>query len=220
MEKKSKFGKGDWIAAGYAVAHVLALVLLWIPFLAVTKAHPYSMGFIKFGDLATFGSQLKVRIRDGRWNIQWKTLIPQVIIWGIWGMLITWAFPFFAQLADQFIALFPWLAPEGTIGFVTRAFIRSVFINGLFAWPMMVSHDIVEKFIFGIVTGSGFPQGYFQKDTFNRMWGLKGQVSKWIYYFWVWVHWLTYLLPVELRILFAAFLSNVLGILTTAGTKK
>lgn len=222
MKKRLTFSTGDWIAVGYVVAHIVLLVLFWTPFLAVTKAHPYVMGFIKFADLATFGSNLKVRIGDGRWHIRPPVkLILQLLIWGVWGMWITWAFPFFAGLGDKVISFAPWLAPAGSVGFVTTALIRSLTINLLFAWIMMLSHDLCEKTVFQAVLGEPwFPELYFKPQAFWGTWGIKGKVSQWIYKFWIWAHWITYMLPSELRILFAALLSVMLGIFTTVGGKK
>ena len=76
----------------FAVLAAFAAVLI-IPqsrevFKSLSSAHPYIMGFIKFGLLATVGEVLALRLRKKAWVLPVYT-VWRVIIWGLIGVAIT-----------------------------------------------------------------------------------------------------------------------------------
>lgn len=191
---------------------VLMLAVIWTPLAALSAPHPFVMGFIKFALLATFGSRLKVRIRSGRWIIKPLGTYVEAIIWGLIGITVTWAFSYFSHLVDSLIAAIPWLAQSGL--FVALA--KSLAINLIFAYPMMWSHEALDQFARGLL------ENKYVHETFRfdpKIWGIRGFIVKTIILFWVPAHTVTFILPAEIRILMAAALSVVLGVLITAGSK-
>lgn len=86
--------RGNAAAAvcAFAVLAAFAAVLI-IPqsrevFKSLSSAHPYIMGFIKFGLLATVGEVLALRLRKKAWVLPVYT-VWRVIIWGLIGVAIT-----------------------------------------------------------------------------------------------------------------------------------
>ena len=201
---------------------VLLAVLLGIfvdEFIVVTKAHPLMMGFIKFSILATFGESLKMRISTKSWKI--SNVLLRASWWGWFGIWITLAFSVFGVGVNYIIdtGLWPFVGAmeTGISKTILTALTKSVWINflGGYAWFMMIRHAwfdyIIEK------------NKYISFLDFGLQLDIKrwfGSVPKTIWFFWVPAHTITFCLPPEWMILFAACLSVALGALLMFGQQK
>ena len=185
---------------------------------SVTNAYPYIMGFLKFALLATFGEMLKHRIKTGNWFV---TKLPlRVLVWGFYGMIMTAAFSLFAKGTAAMMSGNLWFGsnPAFDNGFwnsLIFAFSTSLFMNMIFAYPMMLSHEwfgqVIEKG--KIIGGADFFSGCDAK-----VWG--SFIPKTILCFWIPAHTVTFLLPGEFRVLMGALLSVALGFILTIKAKK
>ena len=185
----------------------------------ITKEYPYIMGFFKFALLATFGEMLKNRLRTGSWHV--SKLPARAAVWGFFGMIMTLAFGLFASGTAVLMTGNMWFGsnPKLDSGFwntLIFAFSTSLFMNMIFAFPMMLGHEwfsqVIEKGKF--IGGQDFFAGLSQK-----VWG--SFIPKTILWFWIPAHTVTFLLPPEFRVLAGALLSVALGfILTVKAVKK
>ncbi|TKG88494.1 hypothetical protein EYV94_27030 [Puteibacter caeruleilacunae] len=194
------------------------------------KNHPYVMGFIKFAILATTGEAIGLRLREGNYNKNGFGLIPRAIVWGFLGITIVVAFQIFASGAPVFMKI---LGVEGatevmrgpiTLQRVMVAFGISVTMNLIYAPVMMTLHKITDTHI---VNNGGTVSGLLKPIEFGEImkgldWGVQWNFvfKKTIPFFWIPMHTITFLLPVEFRVLFAALLGIALGIILSIAVLK
>ncbi|MCA0386015.1 MAG: hypothetical protein LCH34_10495 [Firmicutes bacterium] len=200
--------KGDllWGAGLTAVIAFMVFPATHEIFESMTMNHPYMMGFIKFGILATMGELMAIRINAGYYKkpvgLVWKSLI-----WGFIGMLITLMFTIFSGgvLAAQAKGILPF---EGnTFAF---AFFTSAIMNGVFAPTFMAFHRYTDTYIELNAMGKSASITDITKEIdWNNF--VNFVVLKTIPFFWIPAHTATFMLPAEYRILVAAFLSIALG---------
>jgi hypothetical protein len=206
-------GIKDLSVAVVMIAVVSPVFIFSEQFMALTKAHPYPMGFLKFAVLATFGEALKGRLTTGSWRI---TRLPQrALVWGIFGLWITAIFPVVAGGVQALMTAGMWPGPgmdDGWLKTFVIAFSTSFWVNVLsgYAWVMMLTHEwfnycIEKRGTPGLVA--------FARSLDLARWF--STVPKTILFFWVPAHTVTFCLPPEWRILFAAALSVALGALLT-----
>lgn len=185
----------------------------------VTHEFPYIMGFLKFALLATFGEMLKHRIKTGSWMV--SKLPLRVIVWGFYGIVMTIAFSLFAAGTASMMSGNLWFGSNPLLdsGFGNKfifALTTSFFMNMIFAYPMMLSHEwfgqVIEK-------GKFIGGAEFFGSCDANVWG--SFIPKTILFFWIPAHTVTFLLPAEFRVLVGAALSVALGfILTIKAVKK
>lgn len=209
-----KLVKGDGIWAGVLV---LIAAFLAVPqgrelFLAATRAHPYFMGFIKVGILATMGELLALRIAHGKYRapvgLPWRSLI-----WGCFGITFALVFDVFAMGVHG--AISKGLLP-GAGSRLASAFFTSALMNLAFAPTFMALHRITDTWIeLGSGTWKGMRQVRLVQVAQAIDWYgyLSFVVARTIPLFWIPAHTITFLLPQEYRVLMAAMLSIVLGAL-------
>ncbi|MBU1035908.1 Mpv17/PMP22 family protein [bacterium] len=211
--------KGDffWLVSLAAFVAILVVPVTHKMFVKFTTEYAYMGGFAKFFILATMGELLAIRIVTSDWNIP-KGLPYRAFVWGLLGMAIVLIFNVFVTgiagaLANGFL-------PGGNSKFAF-AFFVSFTMNLSFAPTMMAFHRITDTFIDlkyenknGRVTLS---------DVVKRI-DWDGFVSfvlvKTIPIFWIPAHTITFLLPPEYRVLWAAFLSIALGAILAFAKKK
>lgn len=204
--------KERWITLG-VIIFIGAIVYLLTRqfFLTFSQNHPTTAGFIKFFILATIGDVIGNRLKDSTWAIP-KNILPKAIVWGIIGMVISMIFVVFSSGVQALMAnnILPF---SGNVFFT--AFFTSVFMNVIFAPTMMGFHRITDA--------------YLNHDKANRSNALKEidwhqfiriTVFRVIPLFWIPAHTITFLLPSHLRVLFAAILGIVLGILLNIFQKQ
>jgi len=165
-------------------------------------------GFIKFFILATIGEVIGLRMKMKKW-IKPNYLIIRAIIWGFIGIVIVLMFEIFSNgtLHLQSINVLPF--GGSTFAF---AIFTSILINVIFAPTMMIFHKITDSYlelrllqkkasIIAIIK-------YIQWDSFFKI-----IIFKTIPLFWIPAHTITFLLPSEYRIIFAALLGIFLGVI-------
>jgi hypothetical protein len=190
----------DLLGAAYFLAITGLLVTEPSLVAALTKAHPYAMGFVKFAILATFGECLKNRLTAGQWIP--SALPVRALIWGLFGVWITAAFPFMDGGMRTLAALHLWPAAPA-------AFWMSTWINLFagFGFFMMFVHYWTDSML---VRGFHAPWHLLGWPETVR-WGKVILIS--IVLFWIPAHTVTFLLPPVWRILFAAYLGIALGLI-------
>jgi len=201
---------------------------------AFNKEHGMITSFIKFAILATMGESLGLRIKSGVYNKTGFGLIPRAIVWGLLGLTINMAFIIFAKGAPQFLAYLgvdlgvavPEDVLKGNMSAIKllAAFTISATMNLIFAPIMMTLHKITDTHI---TNNGGTIAGLFKpikmKEIFvNLNWDIQWSFvfKKTIPFFWIPAHTITFMLPAEYRVLFAALLGIVLGVLLSVASLK
>lgn len=195
--------------------------------------------FLKFAVLATLGELIALRIRSGSYNVKGFGLFPRAIVWGILGISIKLAFVIFTSGAPVILenyfgltgAVASMKSPDILMAArqsllwerLLTAFAISAFMNLIFAPIFMTFHRITDMHIVEYkgslqCFSKGVKMGqYFQKIDWDIMWGFV--FKKTIPFFWIPAHTLTFLMPPQYRIVMAALLGLILGvILSTASS--
>lgn len=221
---------------------LIILVLFFIPFFIsdglyrfyseFNSAHAYITSFIKFAVLATYGEVFGLRIRTGGYKLAGFGLVPRAIVWGGFGLAIKAAFTIFSAGTPAVLAYLgvenPAAALAGSLSAkkLLTAFSISLSLNLVFSPVLMTLHRITDSHI-ALFKGSlralvhPVEAGKILTAIDWKMhWGFV--LKKTIPLFWIPAHTLTFLLPVDYQILFAAFLGVVLGVILAfaAGVKS
>lgn len=198
----------------WVVALLVAIGLFVIPSTsnAITAAgeiHPYLTGFVKFAILATMGELLALRIVTGDWKKP-TGLIFRTFIWGFLGMTFVLMFPLYVTGVGS--AVHMGLLPN--VGKLGSAFFTSALINLGYAPTFMAFHRITDTFI---DMGEGHLDQILKvklTDVVRKI-DWNGYVSfvvlKTVPIFWIPAHTITFMLPSQYHVVFAAFLSIALG---------
>lgn len=210
--------KGDVLWA--LVLGIIALIVInpvtHQAFVHFTKTHPYIAAFIKFGILATMGEWVAVRINSKRWIIP-DGVIYRTLIWGFLGIVITLMFQVF--LAGVTEGISNGYLPGGNSKFAAAFFISCI-MNLTFAPVFMAFHRYTDTYIDLRYDGR---KNIAVSEVVSKI-DWNGFVSfvliKTIPFFWIPAHTITFLLPSEYRVLFAAVLSLALGIILAFGKRK
>jgi len=200
-------------------------------FNTATAQYPVLTSFTKFAILATLGEIIGLRISQGVYHKKGFGLLPRAIFWGFTGVLIKIAFTIFAAGSPVVVDHFLYKLPENVLAGgltpakILAAFSVSALMNTLFAPVFMTLHKISD---IHIEETGGTLSGYFsqvdiarilKKINWSVMWGFV--FKKTLPLFWIPAHTITFLLPPNLQIVFAAALGIVLGlILALAGMSK
>lgn len=193
--------------------------------------HPMVMAFLKFAILSTLGEMLGCRISTGSYTTPTFGVVPRMVVWGILGMAISMAMTVFSAGIPAFItnmgggALVADFLSEGVSwGKFVVALAISVMMNTFFAPVFMTFHKITDAHIAecgGSVRAlvTPIPMGRLIKSVnWDVQWGFI--FKKTIPLFWYPAHTITFMLPGELRVLFAALLGVALGVILAIGLKK
>ena len=215
------------------IVFIICVIFLFVPFFVsdsvftfyqtFNKEHGMVMSFIKFAILATIGEVIGLRIKTGAYNRKGFGFIPRAIVWGFLGLGINMAFVIFASGTPIFLE---YLGVDGAIesmkGDITStrvlaAFSISTAMNLIFAPIFMTLHKITDNHIInnGGTLGGFFKPIKFREIMINLDWGVQWNFvfKKTIPFFWIPAHTITFLMPAEYRVLFAALLGIVLGVL-------
>ncbi|RLD60816.1 MAG: hypothetical protein DRJ01_09015 [Bacteroidetes bacterium] len=220
---------------------ITCLIIFFLPFFlseqvfdfytSFNKAHGMIMSFIKFAVLATIGEVIGLRISEGVYNKKGFGLIPRAIVWGFLGLTIKFAFVIFSVGAPIFLQ---YLGVDGveqamkqsfTLTKLLGAFTISASLNLAYAPVMMTLHKVMDTHI---LNNNGSLSGFFTPIKFGKIMTTLDWETQWnfifkktIPFFWIPAQTITFLLPEEYQILFAAFLGIILGvILAFANMKK
>ncbi len=186
----------------------LILILTTEFFLDFASDNKLLSGFIKFFFLASMGDVLAKRLKSKEWAIP-TGFLYKAIVWGLIGMLITLVF----GLYDGGVTALEEsnLLPTSNIT-VLHAFFVSLFMNLTFGPMMMALHRVTDTYIVLRVS----KERVSLKETINRIdWNafINFVVLKTIPFFWIPAHTITFILPANYRIIFAAILGIFLGLL-------
>ena len=220
---------------------ILCLLLFFLPFFLLqevfewyqtfNEAHGMIMSALKFGILSTLGESIGLRLRKGVYYEKGFGVAPRAMVWAMLGMGINMAMIIFSKGTPMFLQ---YLGMGNAITVMTEtlswekvlvAFSISVTMNTIFAPVFMTFHKITDMHI--SQTG-GTVKGFFSRSInmgesfqaidWQRQWGFI--FKKTIPLFWIPAHTITFILPVQWRVLFAALLGVVLGVLLSVSSKK
>lgn len=219
---------------------ILIVIAVFLPFtisdtiynwyLSFNAEHGMVMSFMKFGILATMGELLGLRISRGVYYFEGFGVLPRAVVWGILGMGINMAFIVFSTGVPAFMGYMGMDNPSGvmsgslTFEKVLLAFSVSVVMNSIFAPVFMTLHKITDTHI---MNNGGTLKGLFtpikmgeimQNLNWKIQWGFV--FKKTIPLFWFPAHTITFLLPGEMRVLFAALLGVLLGVILSVAARK
>ncbi|MBR3826106.1 MAG: hypothetical protein IKJ38_00110 [Alistipes sp.] len=193
--------------------------------------HAMIMAFLKFGILATLGEMLGCRISTGNYTTPTFGVLPRMVVWGVLGMAISMAMTVFSSGIPTFITsmgggeLVAAFAAEGfSWGKLIVAFSISVMMNTFFAPVFMTFHKITDAHI--AENGGSLKALITPIDMRRQMVSLNWDMQwsfifkKTIPLFWYPAHTITFMLPGELRVLFAALLGVALGVILAIGARK
>ncbi|HPX79581.1 MAG: hypothetical protein GX281_04065 [Bacteroidales bacterium] len=213
-----KYGTILWVGLLAAITAFLIIKPTHLLFVHATERYPYLMGFVKFAILSMMGEFLAARIVHKEW-VMVKGVLPKMLVWGILGMMIVLMFSVFSGGVDNAVA-------QGLIGGCSgscpvavqyffkfrRALLISVFMNLTFGPVFMAAHRVTDVYIDKRYQGEKSSVGSIV-DSID--WGkfIKEIVGVTIPVFWIPAHTVTFLLPGTYRVLFAASLSIVLGLI-------
>ncbi|WP_372751283.1 Mpv17/PMP22 family protein [Labilibaculum sp.] len=222
------------------VIFALGFILLFLPFFVsrsifdfyidFNKAHGMITSFVKFAILATIGEIIGLRLRTGKYYQKGFGVLPRAIVWGFLGLSIKLAFVIFAAGSPVILSYLGVSGAEDAImgSFSGKkllvAFSISLFLNLFYAPVLMTFHKITDVHI---IENGGTLSGFFKpiqilKILINLNWDVHWNfvIKKTIPLFWIPAQTITFLLPVDFQVLFAAFLGVVLGVLLAFASLK
>jgi len=212
--KKSDF---LWMIILVCLSLIVIIPQSRLIFLNSTTSHPYLMGFIKVAILASLGERLVHRIKTGSYFGD-PGIYLKFIVWGFLGIVFVIIFKLFSSgvAAAQQDYLLPSINNTSFLASLLTAFLISFFMNIFFAPTFMLFHRYTDTYIeLGNGRLSKIIKLPFKEVTehidFSHF--LSFVVLKTIPFFWIPAHTITFCLPEEWQILFAAFLGIVLGVL-------
>ena len=212
--------KGDllWIAALCTVTAFLIIPSLRRIFIEATISHPYAMGFIKFAILATMGEMLTIRLVSSNWRRP-KGMGYKALVWGLVGISIVLMFSLFSEGVHGAIEKDLLPHAPGFAGRLMTAFYTGALLNLTFAPVFMAVHRISDTWIDQHVDGLKPTIGtvLLQIDWQNFF---RFVVGKTIPFFWIPVQTINFMLPEQYRIIVAAYLSIVLGLILAYARRK
>ncbi len=212
---------------------VVACLILFAPFFfydpllesykTINQHYSMIMSFVKFAILATLGEVLGLRIKTGNYIRKGFGIIPRALVWGFIGLTIQMAFVIFSIGAPGFLAFLGMdyaptalSSPDLSIHKVFVALVVSKTMNIIYAPVMMTFHKITDTHIEN--TGGKITSFFKPMDVGQIIseinWKVKWNFvfKKTIPLFWIPAHTITFLLPSEYRVLFAALLGIMLGV--------
>lgn len=224
------------------IALLLFFLILFLPFVLnasllsfyndMNREHGLIMSFLKFAVLATLGEVIGYRIKTGGYQLSKFGILPRAMIWGVIGIAIKAAFTIFSSGVPSFLvycgltesatSMIPGAPVTGLKVFT--AFSISLFLNVLFAPLMMTFHKVtdahIECYQGSLISMIHIPN--FRKILFNINWDVHyGFVlMKSIPFFWIPAHTITFLLPPQHQVLFAALLGIMLGVILSVAAVK
>lgn len=219
----------------------LGVIMLFLPFIVSSQVfvayeqfnvqHPLVMSFLKFAILATLGELIGLRIKTGTYVSEGFGALPRAIVWGFLGVTIKLAFVVFAMGVPLFLekmgvsGMLESMKGGFTFGKLLAAFSISTVMNLIYAPVMMTLHRITDTHI---VANGGKLSALVKRIDFVKIlkemdWDMQWNFvfKKTIPLFWIPAHTITFLMPSEYRVLFAALLGIVLGVLlAVAGSRS
>jgi len=233
----------------YFAILIIVSVMIFLPFPFLESFHKNFLfnhhywaitSFLKFALLSTIGEVIGLRLTTKSYFKEGFGYAPRFIVWGFLGIGIKMAFVVFASgtpvLMEKYFGISNAIASmqpnsifdafdEG-LGYsrIFTAFGISTFMNLIFAPVFMTLHKITDTHI---IDNKGSLKGFFTPISFNTIFPKLNWFVQWdfvfkrtIPFFWIPAHTITFLMPGEYRIVFAAILGIVLGIILSLAAQK
>ena len=221
------------------ILFLLFIVALFLPFYIsqdlfdhyqrFNHEHGMITSFLKFALLATLGEVIGLRIKTGNYHEKGFGIFPRAMVWGFIGITIKMAFIIFTTGTP---ALLEYLGIDDATKVLSGqfngkklliAFCTSIAMNVVYAPVMMTFHKITDTHI--LATG-GSISGFFKPIEFRKIfinlnWDVQWNFvfKKTIPFFWIPAHTITFLLPPDFQVLFAALLGIALGTILAFANK-
>lgn len=220
---------------------ILLVILFFAPFFLMdsvytwyidfNRDHSLVMAFLKFAILATFGEVLGLRIKTGKYNTPGFGIFPRAIVWGVLGIWIAVAMGVYKFGVPAYLSKFPLFenlpaVMNGSFSGMKLfgAFCISLMMNTSFAPVFMTLHKITDTHIANcngklncLVTPLPFGSIISQLN-WKVQWGFV--FKKTIPFFWIPAHTITFILPAQFQVLFAALLGIALGLILSIAAIK
>lgn len=225
--KKSDFAFIAVILAIFAPFALSETLYGW--YKSFNAEHGMVMSFLKFAILSTAGELLGLRLSAGVYLKRGFGVWPRAVVWGILGMGINLAMIIFSNgvpVALEYCGLqgaTAAMAGPITLMKVLTALCISIGMNGIFAPVFMTFHKITDTHILACggslrALATPIPMAHIMTGlNWDAQWNFV--FKKTIPFFWVPAHTVTFLLPGEARVLFAALLGVVLGVLLAVAAR-
>ncbi len=225
--KKSDFAFIAVILAIFAPFALSETLYGW--YKTFNAGHGMVMSFLKFAILSTAGELLGLRLSAGVYLKRGFGVWPRAVVWGILGMGINLAMIIFSNgvpVALEYCGLqgaTAAMAGPITLMKVLTALCISIGMNGIFAPVFMTFHKITDTHILACggslrALATPIPMARIMTGlNWDAQWNFV--FKKTIPFFWVPAHTVTFLLPGEARVLFAALLGVVLGVLLAVAAR-
>ena len=223
------------------IIFIICVVALFCPFFisdavyewykAFNASHGMVMSFLKFAILSTIGEMLGHRISTGNYTSPTFGVLPRMVVWGFLGMGINMAMIIFSKGTPAFLEYVGYAAASAAFesegfswGKLLVALSISVAMDTIFAPVFMTFHKITDAHIArngGSLKALLKPipmAEMFANINWNAQWGFV--FKKTIPFFWYPANTITFMLPSDQRVLFAAVLGSVLGVLLAVAASK
>ena len=222
------------------IVFIVVSLILFLPFFishdlyemykTFNANHGMVMSFVKFAILSTMGEMIGSRISCGVYCHKTFGLIPKMVVWGFLGMGINMSMIIFSKGVPLFLE---YMGMDDASSLLNGAFCLdkvivalaiSVAMNTIFAPVFMTFHKVTDIHIAEhqgsmLALCTPIPMArILGKLNWNAQWGFV--FKKTIPLFWYPAHTITFLLPQDSRVLFAALLGVVLGVLLAVASKK
>jgi len=216
--KRFLIGDSMWLVLLSGITLFFILPATKEVFTGLTSTYPFSMGFLKFAILATMGELLALRLASGGWKRP-PGLPVRILVWGLIGIAVTFMFSFFssgvvAMIDNGFLP-----SGSGILGVLLKAFYTSLLMNLTFGPVFMAAHRMSDTYIDMRAAGEK-PRGAEVTAAVNWEDFVNFVVAKTIPLWWIPIHTLTFLLPAAYRVLAAAYLSIILGIILAYARRR
>ncbi len=219
----------------------LVMLAIFLPFFLIPELydwyktfnaeHAMIMAFLKFGILATLGEMLGCRISTGKYTAPNFGVVPRMVVWGLLGVVISMAMVVFSKGIPGFITdmgggdlVADFFAENVSWGKFVVALSISVMMNTFFAPVFMTFHKITDTHI---AECGGSVKALFKPIPMRRLISTLNWDRQWSFVFkktiplfWYPAHTITFMLPSEYRVLFAALLGVALGVILAIGARK
>lgn len=192
----------------FMVSILLIFIVTRDFFLEFYDEHKVLGGFIKFFFLASIGDFISLRIKNKKWEVP-NYIFVKASIWGLIGVVIVYMFNIYPSLVVN-------LQENNYLPFEDITFFFAVFtsiiMNLTFAPLMMAFHRITDTYLNLRTDKLNYSLGEVVKFINWREF-INFTIFKTIPLFWIPAHTITFLLPEEYRIVFAAILGIFLGLI-------
>lgn len=222
------------------VFFILFVVLFFLPFFIsndlynlyndFNNHHGFIMSFVKFAILSTLGEVIGFRIQTGNYYSKTFGIIPRAIVWGFLGLWIKMSFVIFSSGVPSFLTYMgineakTIFQGDLSLAKVAIALCVSACMNTSFAPVFMTIHKITDAHI---INNNGSLKCFLRPINIteiisNLNWKVQWNFvfKKTIPLFWIPAHCLTFCLPENYQVLFAAFLGVILGVLLSIAAIK